>query len=80
MPEGLDFDLGFAIDDPMGLDALLLARALIRLGKAIKPELRMVVARAFDETAQLLENDAHVDSGVSVLRQLARTNEDDRSN
>jgi hypothetical protein len=55
MPEGLDFELGFAIEDPMGIDALLLARALIRFGRLIPPEARGEVARQLDIKSEFLE-------------------------
>ena len=65
MPEGIDFLLGFEIDDPMGLDALLLARALIRFGKSIPEGMRAEVARELEQVATKLEANRNVDRNIS---------------
>jgi hypothetical protein len=39
----LVLELGFAIEDPLGLDAVLLARALLRFGQRVPPENRREV-------------------------------------
>ena len=87
MPEGLDFLLGFEIDDPMGLDALLLARALIRFGQAIPEAMRADVARTLEAVAQRMKAKTNVDGnfpsdcgGVRVRHCTCAPKEDDGRN
>ena len=84
MPEGLDFQLGFAIDDPMGLDALLLARALIRFGQAVPEAMRAEVARKLEALTERMKVKSNVDSnfpsscgGVRVRDCACSSQEDD---
>ena len=93
MTEGLDFELGFAIDDPMGLDALMLARALIRFGKGVPPEMRAKAVDLLDQMTAILGGtqdhekrtvlivDCNVSGnrgGVRVLRDSSQPKEDDQ--
>lgn len=45
----LILDLGFAIEDPLGVDTVVLARALVKFGERIPPDQRRTVAAALDQ-------------------------------
>lgn len=82
MPEGLDFDLGFAIDDPMGL------------GKGVPTEMRAKAVDLLDQMTAILGGppdtrkrkvlvvDCNVSGnrgGVRVLRNSSQSQEDNRN-
>ncbi len=84
MPDDLEFELGFAIEDPCDLDTMALARALVHFGKSVPPNLRRDVARQLEAMAVDLKAKANVESnlsgnrgGVRVLFGAGTAQEDD---
>lgn len=51
MGKGLVLELAFAIDDPCGIDAVTLARALIEFGQSVPEGKRLVIASMLDRAA-----------------------------